>query len=86
LAQFLPFSLAPTTEQTISIKLVDVGTFIQPFFLSAGDILSLVFTTQDVLGSFLKIFVVTRNDYLEHNAGTVEAMLADFWDGMVPGS
>lgn len=61
---------------------VDVGTFIQPFFQMNADDLQPVFDTTDAYGSFLKIFITARNDFLDENGDAVEAWLADFWDGI----
>ena len=61
---------------------VDVGTFIQPFFTMNESDLQTVFDTTDAFGSFLKIFLTVRNDFLEENGSAVEAWLADFWEGI----
>lgn len=61
---------------------VDAGTYIQPFYAMEEDDLEIVFDTTDAFGSFLKIFIGIRNDFLEDNQELVEYMFEDFWQGI----
>lgn len=75
----LSFGAIPSA---LSEGTVDAGTFIQPFFqMNAGDVQP-VFETTDAFGSFLKIFIAARDDFLDDDGAAMEAWLADFWDGM----
>jgi ABC-type nitrate/sulfonate/bicarbonate transport system substrate-binding protein len=77
--QEVSFGAMPST---LTEGQIDTGTFIQPFFQTEQDNLKPVFNTRDVFGSFLKIFVVVRDEFLENNESTVESMLDDFWQGV----
>lgn len=61
---------------------VDAGTYIQPFYTMNEDDLEVVFDTTDAFGSFLKIFIGFRNDFLEDNQELVEYLYEDFWQGI----
>lgn len=61
---------------------VDAATYIQPFYAMNQDDLEIVFDTTDAFGSFLKIFIGIRDDFLEENREAVELMYEDFWQGM----
>jgi len=67
---------------TLSEGRVDVGTFIQPFFEMNRDSIQTVFDTTDAFGSFLKIFLTVRDDYLSESPDGIRAWLEDFWTGM----
>jgi ABC-type nitrate/sulfonate/bicarbonate transport system substrate-binding protein len=67
---------------TLSEGRVDVGTFIQPFFEMNRDSVQTVFDTTDAFGSFLKIFLTVRDNFLAENGDAVTAWLEDFWTGM----
>ncbi|NHN42903.1 ABC transporter substrate-binding protein [Halorubellus sp. JP-L1] len=67
---------------TLSEGRVDVGTFIQPFYEMNRDDVQTVFDTTDAFGSFLKIFLTVRNEFLDANEDAVRAWLDDFWKGI----
>jgi ABC-type nitrate/sulfonate/bicarbonate transport system substrate-binding protein len=67
---------------TLSEGRVDVGTFIQPFFEMNQDSIQTVFDTTDAFGSFLKIFLTFRDDFLSENGDAVRAYLEDFWTAL----
>ncbi|USZ73640.1 ABC transporter substrate-binding protein [Natronosalvus halobius] len=67
---------------TLSEGRVDVGTFIQPFFEMNSDDLQTVFDTTDAFGSFLKIFVTARDDFIDENDDAIRAFLGDLWTGI----
>jgi ABC-type nitrate/sulfonate/bicarbonate transport system substrate-binding protein len=61
---------------------IDAGTFIQPFFSMNAQKFEPVFTTQDAFGSFLKIFITVRNDFLNQHPDVVKYWMEDYWAGM----
>ena len=67
---------------TLEEDRVNVGTFIQPFYQMNMDDVRVVFETTDAFGSFLKIFITVRNDFLSKNGEAIRAWMEDYWRGI----
>ncbi|MEY7850918.1 ABC transporter substrate-binding protein [Natrarchaeobius sp. A-rgal3] len=60
---------------------VDVGTFLQDFYLPNRDELRVIFDNSHSIQNHAQIFYTVRNDYLEENEAVIEMMLEDLWAG-----